>query len=142
MKNSVKRELAKQLFLNTDLLQKEIADKVGVTEKTMGKWVAEWKEIKAAKTATKDEIVARYYRMILSILKVAEDENRPLTDAEADKISKLNKAKESIDKEIGLSVFIQVFQEYNAFIVPLNPELAKQNNTYQDKFINLKAIGN
>ena len=107
----------------------------------MGNWVGEWKELKAAKTATKDEIIGRYLRQINSILKTAEDEERTTTDSEADKISKLNKAMEAIDKELGLSVFIQVFQEYNAFLLPLDAELAKKNNNYQDKFLQLKASG-
>ena len=140
-KNSQKKELAKQLYINSSLLQKEIAEKVGVTTKTMSNWCEEWKELKAAKTATKDEIIARYLRMIDKILKTAEDEGRVTTDSEADKISKLNKAKDSIDKEIGLSIYIQVFQEYNAYLITVNPDLAKDNNKYQDKFITLKSIG-
>lgn len=141
MKNAQKKVLAKELYLSTDLTLKEIAENVGVTANTIGKWCASWKQIKAAKTSTKDEVVARYMRMIDSILKVAEDEGRVITDGEADKISKLNKAKDSIDKGVGLSVFIQVFQEYNSWLIPINPELAKENNTFQSKFINLKAIG-
>lgn len=142
VKNAQKKELAKQLYLNGNLTQKVISEKVLVTEKTIGKWVQEWKELKAAKTATKDQIIARYLRMIDQILETAEDEGRTITDSEADKISKLNKAKDSIDKEIGLSMYIQVFQEYNAYLVPLNLDLAQENNNYQDKFIHLKAIGN
>jgi len=141
MKIAQKRELAKQLYLNTDLTLKEIAERVGVTANTIGKWCASWKQIKAAKTSTRDEIIARYMRMIGNILKEAEDEGRAITDSEADKISKLNKAKDSIDKEVGLVMFIQIFQEYNSWLIPINAELAKENNTFQTKFINIKAIG-
>ena len=98
MKNAQKKVLAKELYLSTELTLKEIAENVGVTANTIGKWCASWKQIKAAKTSTKDEVIARYMRMIDSILKIAEDEGRVITDGEADKISKLNKAKDSIDK--------------------------------------------
>lgn len=136
-----KKDLAKELYLHTDLTQKEIAERVGVTANTIGKWCASWKQIKAAKTSTKDEIVARYLRMIDNILKEAEDDDRSITDSEADKISKINKAMESIDKEVGLAMFIQVFQDYNSWLIAVNPELAKENNTFQTKFVNIKAIG-
>lgn len=138
-----KKELAKELYLNTTLTQKEIAERVGVTEKTLKKWreAGDWEKLKSAMLSTKDEIISRYLRMINSILEIAENDDRAVTDAEADKISKLNKAMDAINKELGLSVIIQVFQEYNAFLLPLNTDLAKANNIYQDKFINIKAIG-
>lgn len=141
MKISQKKLLAKELYINTDLTQKEIAERVDVTPNTISKWCSKWKEIKAAKTSTRDEIVARYLRMIDSILKNAEDEERTITDSEADKISKLNKAKDSIDKELGLAVFIQVFREYNSWLININPDLAKDNNNYQRKYVNIKTIG-
>ncbi len=141
MKIAQKKELAKELFLNTTLTQKEIAERVGVTANTISKWCIPWKKIKAAKTSTRDEIVARYFRMIDNILKGAEDEDRCITDGEADKISKLNKAKDSIDKELSLSMYIQVFIEYNSWLINLNADLAKDNNTFQNKFINVKASG-
>lgn len=127
--------------MNGNFTNVELAEKVGVTPKTVGNWIKDWKELKAAKTATKDEIIARYLRQINSILKLADDEERTTTDAEADKISKLNKAMEAIDKEIGLSIFIQVFQEYNSFLLPLDAPLARNNNKFQDKFLQLKASG-
>jgi len=139
MKNSEKKELAKQLFLNTNLTQKEIAEKVLVMPKTMGKWCKEWRVIKAAKSSTKEHTVARLYSGIDLILKTAEDESRPITDSEADKISKINKTIGTIDKDLDLAIYIQVFEEYNKFLFPLNADLTKENNSYQDKFINNKA---
>lgn len=139
MKNSEKKELAKQLFLHTNLTQKEIAEKVHVMPKTMGKWCKDWRVIKAAKSSTKDHTIARLYGGIDLILKAAEDENRPITDSEADKISKINKTISTIDKDLDLAIYIQVFEEYNRFLMPLNQELTRENNSYQDKFINIKA---
>lgn len=143
MNNAEKKGLAKELYMHSTDTQKAIAERVKVTEKTISKWVEEgnWKNMKAAQISTKDEIVSRYMRMIGKILELAETEDRVITDAEADRISKLNKAKDAIDKELGLSVFVQVFQEYNSYLIPLNPELAKENNSFQNKFINNKAIG-
>lgn len=139
MKNSEKKELAKQLFLHTTLNQNEIAEKVHTTPKTMGKWCKEWRVLKAAISSTKDHTIARLYGGIDLILKAAEDEKRPITDAEADKISKINKTIGTIDKDLDLAIYIQVFEEYNRYLMPLNTDLTRENNVYQDKFISIKA---
>lgn len=143
MNNAEKKGLAKDLYMSTNWTQKAIAQHVKVTQKTLSKWKEEgkWEVIKSATLASKDKIVAHYMRMISQILEKAEAEERYITLGETDQIAKMTKAKESFDKEIGLSVFIQVFDEYSKFLLLIDPKLAKENIVHQDKFINLKASG-
>lgn len=142
MKTSVKKELAKGLFMLGGMTQKELAERVEVTENTMSKWCAEWKPILAAQKSTKQEVLARMDKAISDIFKKAEDEKRPLDSADYDGIAKLTKARETIDNKVGLATIIEVFQEYNSYLMAINPELARTNNKFQDEFVNLKANGN
>lgn len=141
MKTSQKKQLAEELFMHGNYTQKELAERVGVTENTMGKWVKPWRKLLAASKTTKQEVLQRIDKAINDIFVDAENEGRKLNSADYDAISKLNKTRESIDREMGLSVIIEVFQEYNSFLMVQNSDLCKQNNEYQDQFVNLKASG-
>ena len=141
MKTSVKKQLAKELFMLATMTQKELANRVDVSEKTMGKWCVDWKPILAATKSTKQEVLLRFDKAINDIFKAAEDEGRTLTSTDHDSISKLTKSRESMAGEVGLSTFIECFKEYNSFLMPRNAELCRENNKFQDEFINLKANG-
>lgn len=123
------------------MTQKELAERVDVTENTMGKWCAEWRPLLAAHKSTQQEVLERLDRQINKILEVAEKENRVATPAELDSIAKLNKTRERIDGKIGLATYITVFTEYNNYVMGRDPKTARENNKYQDEFINLKANG-
>ncbi|MGV3705441.1 MAG: hypothetical protein ACO1NU_08685 [Arcticibacter sp.] len=55
LKKAQEREYARVLFVSENLSQKEIADRVGVTEKTLAKWVTEgeWKKLKRSQLNTR-----------------------------------------------------------------------------------------
>lgn len=141
MKSAQKKQIAKELYMLGNHTQKELAQRVGVTENTMGKWCKEWKPIKAAATATKNEVIQRIDEQINKVFEAAEKESRSLTSTDTDMLSKLSKIRESMNKEIGLSIIMQVFIEYNNFLMSHDSELCRQNNKYQDQFVNLKASG-
>lgn len=71
------KEYAKTLFVKEDLHQKIIAERVGVTEKTIGKWIAEggWKKIKLSMLVTKDNQIAALYEQLDKMNE--EIKNRP-----------------------------------------------------------------
>jgi transcriptional regulator with XRE-family HTH domain len=64
-KKAQEQEYAKYLFTEKGLSQKEIAQKVGVTEKTVGNWVKandeEWKKIRKSLLNTKKTQISRLY---------------------------------------------------------------------------------
>jgi transcriptional regulator with XRE-family HTH domain len=62
-KKTVEKDYAKMLFVNENLSQKEIAERVGVQEKTIGKWINDgnWQSLKTSMLVTKDaQLVALY----------------------------------------------------------------------------------
>lgn len=63
------KEYAKTLFVKEDLHQKIIAERVGVTEKTIGKWIIEggWKKLKTSLLTTKDNQIANLYDQLEKI---------------------------------------------------------------------------
>lgn len=65
LKKTEQKEYAKFLFTEKNLTQKEIAEKVGVTEKTLTKWIneneAEWKKLKKSLMVTKANQIKNFY---------------------------------------------------------------------------------
>lgn len=66
VKKQVERDLAKILFVNEGATQKEIANRLDVSEKTIGKWVkdGEWEKLKVSMLVTKDNQLTALYRQL------------------------------------------------------------------------------
>lgn len=68
LKKTEQKEYAKFLYTEKNLTQKEIAEKVGVTEKTLAKWIsdndAEWKKLKKSLMATKSNQINSLYEQL------------------------------------------------------------------------------
>ncbi len=58
--NARKMELARALYLSGNTQQKDLANRVGVTEKTMGRWVAkeQWDKLRKNLLLTREEQMA------------------------------------------------------------------------------------
>ena len=77
-RKQIEKDLAKVLFVNDNISQKEIAERLKVTEKTVGKWVNEggWDKLKVSLLVTKDNQLTTLYNQ----LQAATDEikTRPI----------------------------------------------------------------
>lgn len=62
----LEKEYAKTLFVNENISQKEIAQRLKITEKTIGKWVKEgnWEALKVSMLTTKDTQLTALYRQL------------------------------------------------------------------------------
>lgn len=78
IRKQVERDLAKVLFVNDNVSQKEISERLKVTEKTVGKWVKEgdWEKLKISLLVTKDNQLTGLYNQLAAALN--EIETRPI----------------------------------------------------------------
>lgn len=138
LKNDQRRELARMYYMQGET-QKDIAEKMDVSRNTVCKWVKEgaWDSLRAAKTITRKEIVAKMLRDINDKLEGG--------NWSPDEICKASAAIEKLDKQTNIVTIIEVFSAYNNWLVgrmkidpELTPEMVKIMNRYQDIFIGEK----
>lgn len=131
-----KRELAQELYMNTDLHQKQICEVVGWTEKTFSenKKKYSWEQLKAAGTVTNKKIIANLYQKLFTLSGNAE--------ANADDIAKISSSIEKLsDKRTTVAHYINVFKEMGIYLLGIDPELAKTMNVHHQNFIQDKLNG-
>jgi len=139
-----KRELARMYYMNGDS-QKNIAEKVGVSAQTLGKWAeaGDWAKKRAAQNITRPELVNKLLMTINTLIEqVNESEDPNLIAGLGDKLSKLSTTIEKLDKKSSVVDAIEVFMafarwlQYRAtFDDEITPELLKAVNKYQDLYI-------
>jgi DNA-binding XRE family transcriptional regulator len=135
-----KKEWAKTVYLNEHLTQKEIAEKVGVSAKTMYKWIAseKWETLKTSLTITREEQLANLYRQVAAIndsIAKREEGKRYADSREADIINKLATAINKMETETGLADVISVCKKILTWLRPVDPGKAKEVSYLLDSFI-------
>lgn len=138
--NIDKKSIAKALYVQSGYTQEEIAEKVGVTRQTVGRWVkAEcWEDLKASQTITPAQIIAQFNRQIVEINnKISEREvgKRFATPQEADAINKLASSINKLQNEVGIADIVSVGMRFLTWLRPLDPEAGKTFNNLFDTFI-------
>jgi hypothetical protein len=126
-----KRELALEMYLNTDKSQKEICEIVGWTEKTFtdNKEKGGWDSLKGASTITAANIIKKLY---LKLEKLVDADK-----IDADALVKVTKSIEFLsNKKVTISHHINCAKEFTIWLFAKKPELAKDFNKYQREFIN------
>lgn len=128
-----KQAIALDLFLDTDKTQKEIAQIVVVTEKTLTKWKTDgdWELLKNAETVTARKIIDNLYKRAYAL---SQNEN-----SKADDIIKIaNSIEKLANKKVTISQIINVFKDFTTWAFGEDAELAKQINLLQKKYVNHK----
>lgn len=139
-----KRALAKDLYVSGYSIQ-DLADKIGVTRQTVGKWCKEdgWQEIRAARNITRPELVNKLLLAIDKLINQVNDSNDPTMIAGlGDKLSKLSSVIQKLDKQTTVVDTIDVFMAFSKWLEyraqtddEITPELRKTINRLQDTFI-------
>lgn len=136
--NQQKKDWAKLLYLQQGLTQQEIAEKVGVSRITVGRWIAQegWEMLRAAVTSTREEQVRNLYMQIAQINRaVSESETRYATPAQADTINKLSAAIAKMEGDFGIADIIGVSKKFLTWQRERDPEKAVEISAYFDEFI-------
>lgn len=129
------RELARLYYFQGDS-QKSIAERIGVSAQTVNRWVAsgDWDSIRAAKTLSRKELVAKMLQKI--------NERLDSDDWTADEIIKAASAIEKLDKKTNVVTMMEVFATFGNWLASrmqidpdLSPETIQVITKYQDIFI-------
>lgn len=126
-----KQDKALEMYLNTELSQKEICEIIGWTEKTFtdNKEKHGWATLKGASTITSRKILGKLY------LKLEKEADKD--ELNADALIKISKSIEMLsDKKVTISHHINCAKEFTIWFFAKNAELAKEFNKYQREFIN------
>lgn len=139
-----KKELARLLYMQGEQ-QQAIAARVGVSANTVSKWIAKdgWQAARAARNITRPELVNKLLLAVDSLIESVNLSNDPaLIGGLADKLAKFSKVIESLDKKANVVDAVEVFMAFNRWIQDqanydpqITPELIKQINYYQNKFL-------
>ena len=143
-----KKEFAEALFMQ-GMPQNSIAEKVGVSANTVGKWVKDgcWGEKRAAMSITRKSL----QNELLSAIKDKIEELRDLDISKSatvvDQLVKLSATIERLDKEASAVDFIECFMAFGRWLeyqaetdLEITPEFRKLVNKYQNKYI-LEMLG-
>ena len=133
-----KKELAQFFYCNSQLSQKEIAEKVRVSEVSMSKWVREgkWDTLKASITITRQEQLNRVYQQISAINnKITEEQKGIPTGADADVLAKLAAVVERLEKETSITDVVSVSMKFLDWLRKIDTEKAKELSGLFDAFI-------
>jgi transposase len=140
-----KKEHARLLFVREKLSQKETALRSGVSEKTLSKWVEQykWKSERAALTITKENQLVMMYAALNQLNEhIAEREElqgkRFASASEADTIMKYAAAIKKLENDCGVSEIIAVFMEFSSWLRTFNPKAAKETVELFDAFVKSK----
>ncbi|MGL4520807.1 MAG: helix-turn-helix domain-containing protein [Phocaeicola sp.] len=141
--NTQKKELAKILYTKENLTQAEIAERVGTSRVTIGKWIKNenWEMLKVSITITKEEQLKNLYRQLAELNDVIAQ--RPVGErfpsaGEADTISKLANAIKKMETEVGLGDIVSVLSELLKWIRTFDLDKTKELAPLFDSFVKSK----
>lgn len=131
--------MARSLYLNSSLSNKDIAKQVGTTEKTLRKWRTDedWDTLKELKTITRSNLLQDAYAQLKTINKQIDELDK--SDMKTRKI--LFDAKAVLGKEIDrlsespLHVYIGVFDEFTDWISKNYPKKLQELTAISFEFI-------
>ena len=123
--NQQKKDWAKLLFMQEGMTFQDIAQKVGVSRITVGRWAEKenWEMLRAAVTSTREEQIRHLYMQIAQINKaISESDTKYATPAQADTINKLSAAIAKMEGDFGIADIIGVSKKFLTWLRARNPE--------------------
>lgn len=140
MKRSNREDYAELLFLHGGISQKEIAERVGVSEQTVTKWkkLNGWEARRKSLLTTRHQQLARLYDQLDELTSTITERDagkRYANSKEADTINKLTVAIRNLETEVSLSQVVDVFISFNEYIRSQDLDKAKEVINLQDAYV-------
>ncbi|MCK6648397.1 MAG: phage terminase small subunit-related protein [Bacteroidia bacterium] len=146
------RQIAYTLYTEKCLTAKEIAQKLKITEKTVGKWVEDgnWKDIRMSKQTSPDMLVSKNKELLEMLLdkRIKLEKINQKTEEQRDEmrniIDEMSKISAMIDRlqdsgKISLRVHIVCLEKFSAAMQMRNPKLFKDIIDFQKEYLMLLA---
>ncbi len=139
------KQLAEHLYLaDSQIIIKALAEKVGVTEKTLSKWAKDgkWNDKRTSLLTTKNNQLSFLYGQLKNLNQaIADRKDNPFaSNKEADTIIKLTAGIKNLETETSLGDIIQTAKEFIDYVSESDYEKAKEITKLFDGFINYKAV--
>ena len=133
-------EYARILYVSERITFKEIAERVGVTEKTIAKWadIGNWDKLRKSLLTTRQSQLIHWYNQLENINVAIEERNGIPTSTEADTMSKTTSNIQKLEVEVNLGEYVEVSRKVLTFIQSIDLNDAKKFKNYIDEFINGK----
>ena len=147
MKTPDTKEQARMLFFQANLSQKQIAEYVGVNQRTLFDWIkqGDWKRARAAATAAPAMLADSYYNQLARMSEFIEQrEERPFaTKEESDIIRKLTMSVKQLGGSVSASFseLVQFCMLFSNFLQKRAPAISVQVVDVMDDFINSHMPG-
>lgn len=134
---------AKLLFCKENRTQKDIAETVGVSERTINQWKTEgkWEEYRKSLLKTKEELLKELYAQVEQFNKhiLSKEDGKRFPDSkEADALKKMTASINDLETELGINVIIDMSIEICTWLRPLDFKKAAEIAEIFDSFIKSK----
>lgn len=137
MGNAEKRSLATNLFLKSSMNRKEIATQVGITEKTLRKWIDEdgLEDIKESQMILRPQLLNDAYAQLAAINKKIKEEYGNVPDKQlADAKGVLRKEIEALSHQ-PIHKYVEVFEELTEWMAKNAPKYLKEVALITQEFL-------
>lgn len=137
-RKQIQRDHAELLIVKEGLSQKDTAQRVGVTEKTIGRWVRDgkWDEQRRSFAATRNSIVANLQQQLeLLQASIKKTDGGMATPKETDMLVKLAGAIKKLETDTGAGETIEVAMKFVRFVAQSDVPLAQTITRQFDAFI-------
>lgn len=148
-----KQEHARLLYVNEKITSKEVAERVGVTEKTIRNWRKQgnWDKLRKSLLNTRESQLVHFYNQLEAVNldieqrpKILDKNGKPIqrppkkipTNSETDILSKTTSNIKKLEVEIGLGEIVETGRKLVTFIQQINLDDAKLFKNYFDEYIN------
>ncbi|MDA6068004.1 DUF1804 family protein [Flavobacterium sp. AC] len=141
LRKAQEKEYAKSLYIGGGLTQKEIAERVSVTEKTLAKWIKEgkWENLKKSLLTTKQNQLSFLYDQLDFLnTDISKRDFKVAVGKEADTIIKITAAINRLETETSIGDTVEVARNFIEFVRQQDLELAKIITNLFDVFITAK----
>lgn len=141
---SDKKLLARHLYITQGKTQKEIAQAIGVSERTIYTWIHQyaWQKLKLAAhqapATIADNLCSQLVEMQQDIASRPPGKRYP-TQQEAEITRKLIMSIEGMKKSQSLAANMQTMESFRDFVRPLNSRFSKELAHYANRFLTTKS---